>query len=209
MGRTSVIVVGMLLLGIAVVCHVLSAVSRDIVRRSACFKCPISLGVDFSAPGTYTVSFYSGSVVSVDHLGLDIAESAAPGEPASTRLSALQGTYRLIGPDGQAILWGPLKVDDGRFRDPEWAQVVRMNRLDLYLSPATYQLEVSITQGARGLTGVPQRLILTGDHAGARPLMSDLFAMVGNVALLGAALALLPGVVPFVRRKKQPEKNAQ
>lgn len=209
MGRTSAIVVGMLLLGIAVVCHVLSAVSRDIVRRSARFKCPVGLSVDFSEPGTYRAHFHSGNVVSVDYLGLDIAGSAAWSEPASTRLSALQGTYRLVGPDDQAIVWGPLKVDDGRFRDPKWAPVIRLNRLDLYLSPAMYQIEVSITQGARGLTRVPQRLILTGDHAGARPLMSDLLVRVGYVALFGAALVLLPGVVPLVRRKKQPDKNAQ
>jgi hypothetical protein len=209
MGRTSAIVVGMLLLGIAVVCHVLSAVSRDIVRQSARFKCPVSLSVDFSAPGTYKASFYSGSVVSVDFLALDIPQNAASGEPATARLSALQATYKLIGPDGQAILWAPLKVDPGKFRNPEFAHIIRLNRLDLYLSPAMYQIEVSITQGVRGLTRVPQRLILTGDHVGARPLMSDLLVRVGHVALFGAALVLLPGVVPLARRKKQPETNAQ
>ena len=131
-------------------------------RRRQRFRCPVALGVDFSAPSAYAASFECRKVYVRDaYLGLDIHETALSGAAPEVLLASLQGTYAVLDAEGEKVLSGSLAQDVETVRLPGF-ELIRLVHWG-YFPLGNCQINVKVAQGAPELKGIPQRLVVVID----------------------------------------------
>ena len=158
-------------------------------RRRQRFRCPVALGVDFSAPSAYAAAFaHSSTYVRRAYLGLDIPATALSDSTPEALLTRLQGTYAVLDADGEQVLSGSFAQDVDTLRLPRF-ELIRLASWD-YFPLGDCEINVTVAQGAPALKGIPQRLILVVDDT-----LSLTFISIRSIIYVGCVCLLLAMIV--------------
>lgn len=177
-------------------------------RRRQRFRCPVALGVDFSAPGAYAASFDWRKVYVRDaYLGLDIPETALSGAAPEALLASLQGTYAVLNAEGKKVLSGSLAQDVDTDRLPRF-EIIRLVHWGVFPLGGKCKINVTVAQGAPELKGIPQRLVIVIDDGLDFMFPPVRWIMyIGCVCLLLAVIILTAPIAVSVCAKKRRDKS--
>ena len=164
-----------------------------------------ALNADLSKAGEYSVSFEAQHVDPALELEVpqDIGSRISPGE----LLAGLQATSELIDSRGALLYAGRIPTDTPRLFPPDSGRIPLVEYG--YSGIERHKINVTISQPAPALKGVPHRLIVMShnQNSAARHGKTAL-AFVGRAALLVATVILM-AVLVTSRRKPNLQNNKQ
>lgn len=169
----------------------------------------MALSVDFSSPGDYTAFIKYRPAVKDAILGLDVPKKMLSKTSPETLLSGLQGIYTILDKDGKKLFSGSLVQEPIRPGLIPNETVVQLAYLGDWYGEVKWQINVTITQGAPALKGIPHQLVLIDDEVRLEftfPLFL-LYWFIAPPVLLVAAITLIALIAASLSKRKQPSKS--
>ena len=194
--------------GTAAYFFALSMMNRAHFTHEARFGVVVALSVDFSTPGTYTASFdHWPPVLSHAILGLDVPGRVLSETTPDVLLSGLQGTFEILDADGSKICSGLLIADPNMIATRYFQNVIELRTLGSWYGEVKWKINVTVTQGAPRLEGIPQRFVLIDVPIFREGLLPN--SVLALLALLVGVVILIVVAVKSLHKKKLPEYSQQ
>ena len=208
LGRAIATCVVVFFLGVAGVCFFSSLVNRAYFRSQARFGCLMALSVDLSTPGTYSASFDYRPIIENAFLGLDVPKAILSETSPDVLVSGLQGTFTILDADGSRIFRGRLVQDPNNLIARHFKNLIQLVYLGSWYGEVKWQINVTITQGAPRLKGIPQRLVLF-DNQHAFRFKDDFYTFFGSIVLLLAVIIFIVVAAAYLRKRKRLKNGQQ
>jgi hypothetical protein len=193
-----------LLIVVACLCYLRYAEDRASLQHWLRFSYMAALNADLAKSGEYSVSFEAHDIDPA--LELEVPKDAGSRMSAEELLAGLQAASQLIGPDGKVVYSGGIPQYPPRVYPPGSGRICLVEYG--YDTVGWHEVNVTITQPALALRGVPHRLIVVshGRNIDAR-LMTRARLFAGHAALLVAAVILIAAVITSCRKPSLQNRN--
>ena len=201
--RAIAIGVAVLLIAAACLCYRRCAAGTPNLQLWLRFAYMAALDADLSKPGEYSVAFEAQHIDPA--LELEVPVDIGSRVSAEELLAGLQATTELIDSRGEVIHAGRIPMGIPRFLSRDNGQILLVEYG--YSGIEHHRVNVTISQPALALKGVPHRLVVMGynQNRSARREKTVL-PFVGHSALL-LAVVILTTVVITSRRKPNVQNN--
>jgi len=170
-------------------------------RSHVRFDCVTAIRVDFSAPGTYSASVISKPrYIENAYLVLDLPKRVLSETNPEALLSGLEGSFEIMDEDGKQIIWDSIPRDANNLKSHLSENFISLTKIGSCYEFVKWQMNITITKGARRLKGIPHRLVMF-DRDSNLNISEDICTLFGLASLILAVIILI--VVTAVSRRKR------
>jgi hypothetical protein len=184
--------------------------NRAYFRSWIRFDCiVVAMRVDFSTPGNYSATINSKPrFLENAYLELDLPKRALSETDPKVLVEGLKGTFEIVDNEGKHLFGGSIPEDPNDLKSYNSKNFIRLRKIGSFYEYVHWQMNITITKGAKRLKGIPHRFVVFSRYPSSRS--DEFFCMLFGLANLGLAIIILSVVtVLSVRKKKQSVNNQE
>lgn len=186
---------------VAGLCFLRVFMNRAYFRSQTRFCCLTAMRVDFSTPGTYSASVISKPrYIENAYLVLDLPKRVLSETNPEAILSGLEGNFEIMDKDGKRIIWGSIPGDPNNLKSHLSKNFISLTKIGSFYEFVQWQMNITITKGARRLEGIPHRLVMF-DRDSNLSISEDIRTLFGMASLILAVVILI--IVAALSQKKK------